>query len=35
VIAREYENEFRLTRPPFAVQKLLFVVLAPLGKMLG
>ena len=35
VIAREYENEFRLTRPPFAVQKLLFAILAPLGKMLG
>jgi hypothetical protein len=35
VIAREYENVFRLTRPPFAVQKLLFAILAPLGKMLG
>lgn len=35
VIAHEYENEFRLTTPSFVVQKVLFAVLAPLGKMLG
>ncbi len=35
VLMREYRDEFRLTRPPFAVQKLLFALLAPIGGLRG
>jgi len=35
VIAQEYNQEFRLKKPPYAVQWLLFAVLAPLGKLKG
>lgn len=35
VIAREHESEFRLARPPWPVQKALFAVLAPVGRILG
>ena len=35
VFMREYQDEVRLTRPPFAVQKLLFELLAPIGVLLG
>ena len=35
VIARSYAREFRLASPPWPVQRLLFAVLAPIGKLLG
>ena len=35
LIAREYEEEFRLASPPWAVQRILFGLLAPLGRLLG
>ncbi len=35
LIAREYEDEFRLASPPWAVQRSLFGSLAPIGRMLG
>lgn len=35
VIAREYNREFRLTKPPYPVQRVLFTALAPLGRALG
>ncbi len=35
LIAREYDEEYRLTSPPRAVQKILFGILAPVGKLLG
>jgi quercetin dioxygenase-like cupin family protein len=35
VIAREYEDEVYLTRPPLFVQRALFGLLAPIGKLLG
>ena len=35
VIARAYSDEFRLARPPWAVQRILFAVLAPVGRLLG
>lgn len=35
LIAREYEDEFRLASPPWAVQRALFGLLAPVGKLLG
>ena len=35
VIAREYNQEFRLKRPPYVIQWLLFAVLAPIGKLKG
>lgn len=35
VIMREYQDEFRLTRPPFAIQKVFFALLAPIGGLLG
>lgn len=35
VIARAYANEFRLAKPPWLVQKALFAVLAPIGRLLG
>ena len=35
VIAQSYAEEFRLARPPWPVQRVLFAVLAPLGRLLG
>jgi quercetin dioxygenase-like cupin family protein len=35
VIAREYDQEFRLTKPPRAIQRLLFTPLAALGRLAG
>ena len=35
VIAQAYADEFRLARPPWAVQRVLFAVLAPLGRLFG
>lgn len=35
VIARAYSDVFRLASPPLAVQRLLFAVLAPVGRLLG
>lgn len=35
VIARAYSDEFRLARPPWPVQRLLFALLAPVGRLLG
>jgi hypothetical protein len=35
VIADEYADEFRLASPPLIVQRALFAVLAPVGKLLG
>ena len=35
LIAREYEDEFRLASPPWTVQRLLFGSLAPIGRLLG
>lgn len=35
VIAREHASEFRLARPPWPVQRALFAVLAPAGRVLG
>lgn len=35
VIAREYEDEFRLAKPPWPVQKALLAALVPIGRLLG
>jgi hypothetical protein len=35
LIAREYQDEFRLASPPWAVQRALFGLLAPVGRLLG
>jgi hypothetical protein len=35
LIAREYEDEFRLASPPWAVQRVLFGSLVPIGRLLG
>ena len=35
VLMREYQDELRLAQPPFAVQKLLIGLLAPIGELLG
>lgn len=35
VIAREYEDEVYLARPPLFVQRVYFGLLAPIGKLLG
>jgi mannose-6-phosphate isomerase-like protein (cupin superfamily) len=35
VIARPHLEEFALERPPFAVQKAIFAVLAPVGRLFG
>lgn len=35
VMLKEYEDEYRLARPPLPVQKILLAVLAPLGKLRG
>jgi hypothetical protein len=31
----EFEDEYRLARPPLPVQKALLTVLAPIGRLLG
>ena len=35
VIMRQYRQEFRLIKPPFLVQKAIFGLLAPLGRLCG
>jgi quercetin dioxygenase-like cupin family protein len=35
VLMREYSDEFRLGKPPAAVQRVLFGLLAPIGRLLG
>jgi hypothetical protein len=35
VIAQAFAGEFRLAKPPWPIQRLLFAVLAPLGRLLG
>jgi hypothetical protein len=35
VLMREYEDEMRLARPPFAIQRMLFAPLAVIGRALG
>jgi quercetin dioxygenase-like cupin family protein len=35
VIAQAFADEFRLAKPPWPIQRLLFAVLAPLGRLLG
>jgi len=35
VIAQAFADEFRLARPPWPVQRLLFAILVPLGRLLG
>lgn len=35
VMFQAYSNEIRLAKPPFLVQRLLFGLLAPVGKLLG
>lgn len=35
VIGRAHLEDFALARPPYAIQKALFAVLAPLGRLLG
>src|SRR5215217_696484 len=35
VMLEEYEDEYRLARPPLAVQKALLAVLAPIGRLRG
>jgi quercetin dioxygenase-like cupin family protein len=35
VILREYGDEFRASSPPYPVQRILFAVLAPVGRLVG
>ena len=35
VIGQAYQREFRLTQPPYWLQRILFAVLAPLGRLKG
>jgi hypothetical protein len=35
VIARAHLDEFALAKPPYGVQKALFAVLAPVGRLFG
>jgi len=35
VMLEEYEDEYRLARPPLPVQKAMLAVLAPIGRLLG
>lgn len=35
VIFREYEREFRLFKPSYRLQKILFAILAPIESLLG
>lgn len=35
VILHEYRDEFRASSPPYIVQRLLFALLAPIGRLLG
>ena len=35
VILREYSDEFRASSPPYPIQRILFAILAPIGRLLG
>jgi len=35
IISLKYQNEIRLVKPPWVLQKLIFSVLSPVGKILG
>ncbi len=35
LLMNRYAREFRLVKPPYPVQRVLFGVLAPLGRLLG
>lgn len=35
ILVQEYDQELRLTKPPYAVQRTLFAVLAPVSRLLG
>jgi hypothetical protein len=35
VMLKEFEDEYRLARPPLPVQKVVLAVLAPIGRLLG
>jgi hypothetical protein len=35
VVMSEYQNEVRGARPPFALQRVMFGLLAPVGRALG
>lgn len=35
VILREYANEFRASKPPYFAQRILFGILAPIGRLYG
>jgi hypothetical protein len=35
VIMQHYRQEFRLVNPPLIVQKIIFTLLAPIGKLCG
>jgi hypothetical protein len=35
VLMREYQDEFRLTQPPLAIQKVFIGMLAPIGTLFG
>jgi hypothetical protein len=35
VVGRQHLDDFSLARPPYAVQRILFAVLAPVGRLAG
>ena len=35
LLANEYSNTFRFTKPPFIIQKIIFSILTPIGRLLG
>jgi quercetin dioxygenase-like cupin family protein len=35
VILNEYRNEFRASNPPYVLQRILFTILAPIGRRMG
>jgi hypothetical protein len=35
VLFREFSDQFRLTSPPYFIQQILFLILAPIGKLRG
>jgi len=35
VILREYSDEFRASSPSYPIQRILFAILAPIGRLLG
>jgi quercetin dioxygenase-like cupin family protein len=35
VLGQDYADQFRLTSPPYGLQRLLFFILAPVGRLLG